>query len=525
MKFDWFQKQGLKIQEQWRVYQPKLKNAYRRLRVRRGVVLGKRKLRQDPRTARFLVLWRKFKTEVYESLLAAEKEPDQRILGDALSFQSDLVHLLDEPLPRGLRGAIHYFALLIFLAFFISVVFKVDVVVSGQGKLTYDGPPIVLQPFEHAVLRSLSVRPGDAVKKGQVLATLDPTFSQADLSALESRNKAVRSQIRRLEAESKGGVYEPLASDGEAGELQLEVHRRRMAEHQARMRALEETLGETKASLERTTADIRNLEEQLKISGTVEKMQESLLKLNTNSKLEYLNAQNNRLRAEREFQDATDRLVEGKHRLRAVEAQKEGALEEWKRGAYEELTRQRAEQAQVEASLTKLTRMNALISITAPEDGVVLDIANRSVGSVLRDAEPLVILIPTSVPMISEIQLSSAAVGEASVGDKVLLKVDAFPFQRFGGLHGRIRSISFESHAGGMPGDLESVANKRAVGAGGMHRVAIELDSQRIDRQPSNRSLFPGMTVTAEIHLGKRRLINYLLHPLLRGLGESFREP
>jgi HlyD family secretion protein len=170
--------------------------------------------------------------------------------------------------------------------------------------------------------------------------------------------------------------------------------------------------------------------------------------------------------------------------------------------------------------------MNALITITAPEDGVVLDIANRSVGSVLRDAEPLVILIPTTVPMISEIQLSSSAVGEASVGDKVLLKVDAFPFQRFGGLHGRIRSISFESHAGGMPGDMESVANKRAVGGGGgLHRVAIELDSQRIDRQPANRSLFPGMTVTAEIHLGKRRLINYLLHPLLRGLGESFREP
>ena len=70
----------------------------------------------------------------------------------------------------------------------------------------------------------------------------------------------------------------------------------------------------------------------------------------------------------------------------------------------------------------------------------MLDIANRSVGSVLRDAEPLVILIPTSIPMISEIQLSSAAVGEASVGDKVLVKVDAFPFQRFGGLHGRIRS-------------------------------------------------------------------------------------
>jgi HlyD family secretion protein len=291
------------------------------------------------------------------------------------------------------------------------------------------------------------------------------------------------------------------------------------------MRAFDEMLAETNAGVSRTTADIRNLEEQLKISGTVEKMQESLLKLNTNSKLEYLTAQNNRLRAEREFQEATDRLVELGHRLKTVEAQKDGALQEWRRNLFEELTRQRAERALVETSLTKLERVNSMIAITAPEDGVVLDIANRSVGSVLRDAEPLVILIPTSIPMISEIQLSSASVGEASVGDAVLIKVDAFPFQRYGGLHGKIRSISFESHAGGAASDLESVANKRAVGAGGLHRVAIELDAPRLPKQPANRYLFPGMTVSAEIHLGKRRLINYVLHPILRGLGESFREP
>ena len=428
--------------------------------------MGTRRMRQDPRFLKLRSIWYRFKKEVRESVLESERDRDPRILGDALTFQSELTHLLDEPLPMGLRGMIHYFGLLIFLCFIISILFKVDVVVQGQGKLTYDGPPIVLQPYERAVLRSLNVRPGDSVKKGQVLATLDPTFSEADLSALESRQRAVRSQIRRLEAESTGVPYVPSPSDGEAGILQAEVYSRRIAEHQARMSAFDEMLAETKAGVSRTTSDIKNLEEQLRISGTVEKMQESLLKLNTNSKLEYLTAQNNRLRAEREFQEATDRLVELGHRLKTVEAQKESALQEWRRSLFEELTRQRAEQALVETSLTKLERVNAMISITSPEDGVVLDIANRSVGSVLRDAEPLVILIPTSVPMISEIQLSSSAVGEASVGDKVLVKVDAFPYQRYGGLHGTIRSISFESHSGAMAADLESVANKRAVGGG-----------------------------------------------------------
>jgi HlyD family secretion protein len=307
--------------------------------------------------------------------------------------------------------------------------------------------------------------------------------------------------------------------------LQGEVHKHRVAEYQSRIRALDETLGETQAAMKRTEGDIKNLEELLKISQDIEKMQDNLLRQNTNSRLEFLSSQSNRLRAEREFREANDRLIELRHHAEAVKSQKESFSLEWRRTLAEELSRQRSEQAQLDSSLTKLVRVNSMIEISAPEDGVVLDIANRSVGSVLREAEPLIILIPTSVPLISEIQLGSSSVGEASVGDKVLVKVDAFPYQRYGGLHGRIRSISFESHSVGVPSDLESVANKRAVASGGLHRVAIELDSSRMEKLPENRHLFPGMTVTAEIHLGKRRIINYVLYPLLRGLNESFREP
>jgi HlyD family secretion protein len=397
--------------------------------------------------------------------------------------------------------------------------------VQGTGKLTYDGQPIVLQPFQGGILRTLGVKPGDVVEKGRVLATLDPTFSEADFNAQETRQKMVRATIRRLEAESAGVPYQVDPRDGEAGLLQSEVHKHRIAEYESRMRSLDETIGETQAAMVRTEGDIRSLKELLKISRDVEGMQENLLRQNTNSRLEFLSAQSNRLRAEREFQDSNDRLIELRHHAAAVKSQKESFSLEWRRSMAEELSRQRSEQVQLDAGLTKLVRVKSMIEITAPEDGVVLDIANRSVGSVLRDAEPLIILIPTSVPLISEIQLGSSSVGEASVGDKVLVKVDAFPYQRYGGLHGRIRSISFESHAGGIPSDLESVANKRAVSSGGLHRVAIELDGSRMEKLPANRHLFPGMTVTAEIHLGKRRIINYILHPLLRGLNESFREP
>jgi hemolysin D len=453
-------------------------------------------------------------------------EPEGTILPEALAYQGALVHLLQEPLPPGLRGTIRWCGTLIGLGLLISILFKVDVVVAGQGKLTYDGPPIVLQPFERAVLRSLLVKPGDAVAKGQVLATLDPTFSQADLSALESRTRMTRALLKRLECESNGVPYKPDAEDAEAGQLQAQIHKQRLAEYASRLRAFDETLGETEAGVVRVQGDIKNFEEQLQIFQQMEEMQEKLYKFKTNSQLEYLAARGNRLRADREFKEATERLVELRHRSQTVQAQRDGFLQEWRRTLFEELNRQRAERAQLDSSRTKLERVNNLIVISAPEDGVVLDIANRSVGSVLREAEPLVILIPTTVPLISEIQLGSSSVGEAAVGDRVLVKIDAYPFQRYGGLEGRIRSISYESHAGGGASDLESVANKRANAAGGgMHRVVIGLETTRPERLPEHRKLFPGMTVTGEIHLGKRRIINYVLLPLLRGLNESFREP
>jgi len=492
--------------------------------TRKVWVLGRRALHAHPTVAKLRLLWLRANQDLRRRLFISEEDLNTKILEDALSFQGDLVHLLEEPLPKGLRGTIYYFSSLIGVAFLVSILFKVDIVAQGFGKLTYDGPPIVLQPFENTVLRSLSVRPGDAVKKGQVLATLDPTFSEADLGALEARMKAVRAQVSRLEAESALIPYSPNSEDGDSGALQFQIFLQRATEYKARLRAFDEMSGETSAGLVRTEADIKNLEEQLKISRAIEKMQEKLFKFNTNSQLEFFNAQNNRLRSEREFQEASDRLVELQHHYETVQAQKDGYVQEWRRTLLEELTRQKAERAQIDASLTKLSRVNSMIVITAPADGVVLDIANRSVGSVLRGAEPLVILIPTSIPLISEIQLGSSSVGEASVGDDVLIKVDAFPFQKFGGLKGKIRSISFESHSGGASADMESVANKRAA-SGGFHRVAIELEDTRLPRLPKNRVLFPGMTVTAEIHLGKRRLIQYLLNPILKGFQESFREP
>lgn len=448
----------------------------------------------------------------------------ERIIVEALPFQGDLVRLLEEPLPKGIRGTIYYCVGLALTALLVATIFHVDVVVVGGGKLTYDGQPIVLQPFERAMLKSLLVRPGDMVQKGQTLATLDPTFSQADLGALDDRKKALGAQVSRLEAEAYGRAYAPELSDNRSALLQAEIYRQRSTEYQSRLRAYDETVQESKAGLARLQSEMGILREQLEVSASIESMQENLLNLQTNSKLEFLAAKSTRLRAERDFREAKERLVELQHRIEMALAQRESFVQEWRRTVLEELNRCRSEEAQVDAGLKKSERINSLVTITAPEDGMVIELASRSVGSIVRDAEPLVVMVPSSAPLICEIEISSAEVGEVSVGDSVLVKVDAFPFQRFGGVWGTIRSISHESFPMGASGEMDSLSSKKAIARGGAHRVSVDLSDNRVELLPVGRALFPGMTARGEVHVGKRRLINYILHPLLRGLRESFRE-
>ena len=182
----------------------------------------------------------------------------------------------------------------------------------------------------------------------------------------------------------------------------------------------------------------------------------------------------------------------------------------------EALVRLQTESLAVEESLAKATRLNDLVVLAAPEDGVILEVAKRSVGSVLHEAEPLITMIPSGAALMAEIAIGSADVGYARPGDPVIVKVDAFPFQRHGVLKGRLRSISAESS---LPNGGEAVA-------GGLyHHGRVELLDTRLSGLPEGARLFPGMSLMAEIKVGTRSVISFLIYPLTNGLNGSLREP
>jgi HlyD family secretion protein len=192
----------------------------------------------------------------------------------------------------------------------------------------------------------------------------------------------------------------------------------------------------------------------------------------------------------------------------------------------EDLVTKRTESARVSEALIKAARLRDLVRLTAPEDGVVLEVAKRSAGSVLREAEALITLIPSNAPLIAEIMIGSSDVGYTKPGNAVSVKVDAFAYQRHGTVQGRLASVSEASFSSqGGDGEAQGQTQRRPTMGGAFHRVRVELVDTKLDRMPEGARLIPGMTVSADIKVGSRSVLSYFLNPVTRGLDESMREP
>jgi len=162
------------------------------------------------------------------------------------------------------------------------------------------------------------------------------------------------------------------------------------------------------------------------------------------------------------------------------------------------------------------------VVLKTPVDAVVLEIAPRSVGSVIREAETLFTLVPVNVPTEVEAAVSTRDIGQLAVGDPVTVKLEAYPYQQYGTLAGKVTVVSRDSF---VPDNRPDAPPGGTPNAKPYYKVRVGLEKTRLRNEPGDFHLVPGMTASAEIKVGSRRLITYLLYPFLRGINESFREP
>jgi HlyD family secretion protein len=196
--------------------------------------------------------------------------------------------------------------------------------------------------------------------------------------------------------------------------------------------------------------------------------------------------------------------------------ERQAFIQKWRSDHNQQLVQARQDLAEASETLNKASRMRELTEITAPVDGTVLQVADRSEGSVLREAETLVTLVPDGADLYVEANVPSRDISYLKVGDAVRVKLEAYPFQRYGTLNGMLKVISADSVPLKEGDDDQSKL---------VYRVDVHLTDSLAGLAARGIRIRPGLVATAEVKTGRRSIISYILDPILRTADESMREP
>ncbi|MES2299262.1 MAG: HlyD family type I secretion periplasmic adaptor subunit [Pseudomonadota bacterium] len=438
-----------------------------------------------------------------------------------VDFLPDADAIERSALPRYLSITVHILggALLTFVLW--ASLSKVEKIVIAHGRLVNPTSNIVVQPLETSIIQKIEVRPGQVVRKGELLATLDPTFTQADDAQLRTRLRSLDTQIEGLRAELKGrsgGAALAIGARPDAdGLLQSQLSTERQAAFQSQVTKMDQNLARLKASLETNRRDQQVLAQRVKSLTELETMQQNLLAENYGAKLHVLEARDRRLGVERELLMAHNKEQEQMSELASAQADRAAFGNSWRQKMMEDLLGATRERDGVNEQLQKADKRHQLVQLRAPADAVVLDVAKLSQGSVVKEAEQLFTLVPLGAQLEAEVQIDSLDIGYIKPGAPVHIKLDAFSFQQHGALDGKVRTISEDA--------FRRDAANAGQGMDAYYVSRIGYGDARLRKMAPQSRLLPGMTLTAEIVVGKRTVISYLLWPLTKALDESIREP
>ncbi len=403
---------------------------------------------------------------------------------------------------------------------------KVDRIVVAEGKLVTTRPNVTLKPLENSLVREVLVRPGQRVKKGDVLISFDPTVNQAELRNQQQQHDSKLCEVLRLEAEFAEAqnykVPEGLqAGKDDAEQQQLFASRREYVE--GRNRYFAQYIERYSKMADSLESSLAMYEERLKSMERIEEMYRKLEEKHMVAVKDVLEVQMQRLANEIEIENQRASLVEYRQMLHQCEAERDVFHAEWRQQIAQQLVEARRELIGYAEGVKKYSLLAQQTEMLAPCDAVVHEIAPFQEGSGVREAEALVTLIPTGVPLEAEIDIQPQDVGRLRVGDEVKLKLDAFPFQQHGTLKGELLFISADTYE--SRSNLEEGADPATASMPRPQyraRVAVSGSLKGVDDATWQAA---GMKLRSEIKVGERTVMSYLLNPFLKAMDESIREP
>ncbi len=442
--------------------------------------------------------------------------------GKVLDFSPAMLRIQQQP-PAPLPRALLYLLLTLFVITLIWAVFgRLDVVAVAQGKLVPQSFLKIVQPAEAGIVRDILVAEGESVKEGQLLMRMDASLAEADMRAILREVKVKALQLQRIDAELRGQPMKRLP-DADAA-LFEEVE----AQFRARRLAHMDTLAMEQAQLLRVRHDLKMaIEVEGKLKQTVPIYREQaegwdrLAKDGFAGKLLAMDKQRQYLESSQDLK-AQGHAIAG---LKASIAQAEKRLAQLNSGYLQQLQAERSDIAsqyhRAQQEYDKQLHRSGLLELRAPQAGIVKDLATHTPGTVVAPGTVVMTLVPRDEPVLAEVWVTNADAGFVSPDQKARIKIDAYPFQKYGMVEGFVKQVSADSSEAAQQG---AALKSQPVTTPLYYKVLVTLDNAHLERDGTRHLLMPGMQVNAEIHLGTRSVMEYLLSPIQKVVHEAGRE-
>lgn len=417
-------------------------------------------------------------------------------------------------------------ALLILLGALLlwAAIGRLDIVAVAEGKLVPQSYLKIVQPAESGIVKDILVMEGETVRQGQVLMRMDTLITEADAKSIEADYDRKRLALRRIDAELGNRSFQAEANDPPALAKAVE------AQYRANRAALEAALAEEKSRLAKARQDLAAAQQiHTKLSEVLphyRKQEKAFEKLaNDGFAGGVMASDKKRERIEKEQERNTQAYV--------IESAKAGILQSEKKLAQIDSDYRRqlhAERNEAQGALEKLEQEQAkqthrkdLLELKAPQDSIVKDLATHTKGAVVQPGTVLLTLVPQEEALRAEVWLSNEDIGFIRKGQAVKIKLAAFPFQKYGMVEGTVVHIGADS-ADSSVENGDTPASKSGQTQPLLYKALIALKSLQLETKGERFQLHAGMQANAEILLGTRTVLEYLLSPVQTAWHEAARE-
>jgi hemolysin D len=459
------------------------------------------------------------------ALIKRRAEPEDQTAPAILEFQWPSTAVVNAPIPRSARNITWLIASMFVAMIVLLALIPIDQVVATRGIVVSQSRNILVQPLETSIVRSIEVHEGQEVKSGELLARLDPTFTSADVAALTSQLSSLEAQVARLrgEAENKPFTYSGIEPDWL---LQLAIYGHRRAEFKSKVDNYAHRLDELSAAISRSQSDATGYRERLVVAQNIEHMRAELESNQAGSRLNLLQATDVRAEMARSLANAQQTGQAAKLEQDALAAERDAFVRGWQAEVSQQLAESEGKLSDARELLRKAKLRRQLVELRSEQDAIVQSVAKVSVGSVLQSGQQLITLVPADAPLEIEANISGRESGYVHLRDHVVIKFDTFPYSQYGVAEGSVRIISPSSF-----NPQEETRNPTSAVPGAQntsepfYRARISIDRVALHDVPEDFHVIPGMPVGADVKVGKRTVLRYLLGLMLPVAKEGMREP